>query len=82
MMSLVDLFFILGLYTPNNGSCFKSYASKAVDKTPYKLWIGKVPKFSFLRIWGCQVYVKCLQQNKLKPKSDKVFFVDYPKETK
>ena len=56
--------------------------SKAVDKTPYDLWTGKVPKLSFLRIWGCQAYVKRLQPNKLEPKSDKVFFVGYPKETK
>ena len=56
--------------------------SKVVDKTPYELWTGKVPKLSFLRIWGCQVYVKHLQPNKLEPRSDKVFFMGYPKETK
>ena len=38
--------------------------------------------FLFLRIWGCQAYVKRLQPNNLEPRYDKVFFVGYPKETK
>ncbi|KAL0386382.1 UNVERIFIED_CONTAM: putative mitochondrial protein [Sesamum latifolium] len=56
--------------------------SKAFDKTPYEIWVGRVPKLSFLRVWGCQAYVKRLQPEKLEPRSDKVFFVGYPKETK
>ena len=36
---------------------------------------------SFLKIWGCDVYVKRLQPNKLDPKADKCIFVGYPKET-
>ena len=34
--------------------------SRTVDKTPYEIWTGKVPKLSFLKIWGCEAYVKCL----------------------
>ena len=56
--------------------------SKSVDKTPYEIWTGKRPILSFLKIWGCEVYVKRLQSDKLTPKSDKCFFVGYPKETK
>ena len=37
---------------------------------------------SFLKIWGCQAYVKRLISDKLAPKSDKCLFVGYPKETK
>jgi hypothetical protein len=33
------------------------------------------------KIWGCDVYVKRLQPNKLEPKSDKCIFVGYPRET-
>src|SRR6185312_9329361 len=54
----------------------------AVEKTPYELWTNKPPRLSFLKIWGCEAYVKKLISNKLHPKSDKVFFVGYPKETK
>jgi hypothetical protein len=36
---------------------------------------------SFLKIWGCEVYVKKLQSDKLTPKSDKCIFVGYPKKT-
>ena len=53
--------------------------SKTVDKTPYEIWTGKVPKMSFLKIWGCEAYVKRLQTDKLAPKSNKCFFIGYPK---
>ncbi|KAJ9541966.1 hypothetical protein OSB04_028472 [Centaurea solstitialis] len=53
--------------------------TKSVEKTPYELWKGKKPNISFLRIWGCEVYVKRPTSEKLKPKSDKCFFVGYPR---
>ena len=56
--------------------------SKAVEKTPYEMWTGKVPKLSFLSTWGCEVYVKRLLSDNLSPKSDKCLFVGYPKQTK
>ncbi|KAJ9544508.1 hypothetical protein OSB04_024215 [Centaurea solstitialis] len=55
--------------------------TKSVEKTPCEIWIGKKPKLSFLKIWGCEVYVKRPTSEKLKPKSDKWFFVGYPKTT-
>ncbi|KAJ9541893.1 hypothetical protein OSB04_028399 [Centaurea solstitialis] len=55
--------------------------TKSVEKTPYELWKGKKPNISFLKIWGCEVYVKRTTSEKLKPKSDKCFFVGYPKTT-
>ena len=56
--------------------------SKSVEKTPYELWLGKTPNLSFLKIWGCEAYVKRLMSTKLEPKADKCFFIGYPKETK
>ena len=55
--------------------------SKSVETTPYELWFGKKPKLSFLKVWGCDAYVKKLQQDKLEPKSEKCVFIGYPKET-
>ena len=55
--------------------------SKSVEKTPHEMWTGKKPALSFLKIWGCEAFVKRLQSDKLNPKSDKVVFVGYPKET-
>ena len=49
--------------------------------TPYELWFGKKPKLSFLKVWGCDTYVKRLQPDKLEPKSEKCIFIGYPKET-
>ena len=83
MMSLVDLpisFWGYALLTAAH--ILNRTPSKALEKTPYEIWVGKVPKLSFLRVWGCQAYVKRLQPEKLEPRSDKVFFVGYPKETK
>ncbi|WVZ90398.1 LOW QUALITY PROTEIN: hypothetical protein U9M48_036704 [Paspalum notatum var. saurae] len=56
--------------------------SKSVEKTPYEIWTGKCPKLSFLKIWGCEAYVKRLTSDKLHPKSDKCYFLGYPRETK
>jgi hypothetical protein len=55
--------------------------SKSVVKTPYEMWTSKSPSLSFLKILGCEVYVKRLISDKLIPKSDKCFFVGYLKET-
>ena len=55
--------------------------SKSVVKTPYEIWTGNVPSLSFLKIWGCEVYVKRFMSDKLTPKSDNCFFVGYPNET-
>ena len=42
--------------------------SKTVEKTPYEIWNGKPPSFSFLKIWGCEAYVKHQISDKLAPK--------------
>ena len=36
---------------------------------------------SFLKVWGCDAYVKKLQPEKLEPKAEKCVFIGYPKET-
>ena len=56
--------------------------TKSVEKTPYEIWTGKRPVLSFLKVWGSEAYVKRLMSDKLTPKSDKCFFVGYPRETK
>ena len=55
--------------------------SKSVETTPYELWFSKKPKLSFLKVWGCDAYVKKFQRDKLEPKSEKCVFIEYPKET-
>ena len=55
--------------------------SKSVETTPYELRFGKKPKLSFLKVWGCDAYVKKLQPDKLEPKSEKCVFIEYPKVT-
>ena len=43
--------------------------------------VWQEPKLSFLKVWGCDAYVKKLQPDKLEPKSEKCVFIVYPKET-
>jgi hypothetical protein len=50
--------------------------TKSVEKTPYEMWIRKHPKLSFLKVWGCEAYVKGLMSDKLTPKLDKYFLWD------
>jgi hypothetical protein len=56
--------------------------TKFVERTPYEIWTAKCPGLSFLKVWGCEAYVKCLMLDKLTPKSDKYLFVGYTRETK
>jgi hypothetical protein len=56
--------------------------TKSVERTPYEIWTGKHPGLSFLKVWGCEAYVKLLMSDKLTPKSDKRFFVGYLREIK
>ena len=83
MMSQVDLplsFWSFALET--SALTLNRVPTKLVEKTPHEMWTGKAPGLSFLKIWGCEVYVKKLTSDKLEPKSDKCYFVGYPKETK
>ena len=32
--------------------------SNDVIKTPYTIWTGKSPKMSFMKIWGCETYIR------------------------
>jgi hypothetical protein len=54
--------------------------SKSVEMTPYELWFGAKPKLPFLKVWGCEAYVKRLMPDKLEPKAKKCVFIGHPKE--
>ena len=41
--------------------------SKSVETTLYEPWFGKKHKLSFLKVWGCDAYVKKFELDKLKP---------------
>ena len=48
--------------------------TKSVEKTPYEIWIGKCFRMRGL----CQTF----DVRQLTPKSNKCFFLEYPRETK
>ena len=82
MMSLADLPLSFWGYALETAAFTLNRApSKSVETTPYELWFGKKPKLSFLKVWGCDAYVKRLQPDKLEPKSEKCIFTEYSKET-
>ena len=80
-MSLTDLLLLFWGYPLEMAAYTLNRApSKSVETTPYELWFGKKPKLSFLKVWGCDAYVKKLQPDKLEPKSEKCVLIAYPKE--
>ena len=82
MMSLTDLpLSFWGHALETAAFTLNRAPSKSVETTPYELWFGHKPKLSFLKVWGCDAYVKKLQPDKLEPKAEKCVFIGYPKET-
>ena len=82
MISLTDLpLSFLGYALETTAFTLYRAPSKSVETTLYELWFSKKPKLSFLKVWGCDAYVKKLQTDKLEPKSEKCVFIGYPKET-
>ncbi|KAK1697208.1 hypothetical protein QYE76_013905, partial [Lolium multiflorum] len=72
MMSLTDLPLSFWGYALETAAFTLNRApSKSVATTPYELWFNKKPKLSFLKVWGCEAYVKKLQPDKLEPKAEK-----------
>nr|GFA82374.1 retrotransposon protein, putative, Ty1-copia subclass [Tanacetum cinerariifolium] len=58
--------------------------TKKVDKTPYEIWHGQALKLSYLKVWGCEAFVKrdtLTKPDKLDLRSFKCISVGYPKET-
>ena len=53
--------------------------SKSVETTPYELWFGKKPKLSFLKVWGCDAYVKKFQPDKAQTQIEEVCLHRIPK---
>ena len=61
MMSLTDLPLSFWGYALETAAFMLNRApSKSVEMTPYELWFGKKPKLSFLKVWGCDAYVRKL----------------------
>ena len=82
MMYLTDLPLSFWGYTLETAAFTLNRApSKSVETTQSELWFGKKPKLSFLKVWGCDAYMKKFHPNKLKPKSEKYVFIGHPKET-
>ena len=71
----------MGLCIRDNCIHVKRAPSKSGETTLYEQWLSKKPKLSFLKVWGCDAYVKKLQPDELEPKSKKCVFIGYPKET-
>jgi hypothetical protein len=83
MMSQTDLPLSFWCYTLKSVVfTLNRVPTKSVERIPYEIWTRKHPELSFLKVWGCEAYIKCLMSDKLTLKSDKCFFVGYPRETK
>ncbi|GJU15472.1 retrotransposon protein, putative, ty1-copia subclass [Tanacetum coccineum] len=56
--------------------------TKKVDKTPYEIWHGKAPNLSYLKVWGCEAYVKRDSADKLQQRSVKCILKTKSERTK
>nr|GEX45636.1 hypothetical protein [Tanacetum cinerariifolium] len=82
MMNLTTLLLSFWDYALESATSILSMVpTKKVDKTPYELWYGKVPNLSYLKVWGCEAFVKRDMPDKLQQRSVKCIFIGYPKET-
>ena len=83
MMSLADLSIsFCGYALETDAYTLNRVPTKMVQKTPYEIWTEKPHSMSFIKICGCEAFVKRLVSDKLGLKSDKRNFVGYPSETK
>ena len=56
--------------------------SKSISKTPYEIWSGRRLNLTYLKVWEYLTYVKSLQIDKLGSRSNKCYYVGYPKKIK
>ncbi|KAM2924483.1 hypothetical protein COP2_040580 [Malus domestica] len=58
--------------------------SKAVSTTPYELWHGRVPSFTYFHVWGCKAEAKLYNPNerKLDSRTQSCYFIGYPEKSK
>jgi hypothetical protein len=83
MMSQTDLLLSLWVYAlETDAFILNRVPTKSVVETPYLIWTEKCLGLSFLKVLGCEAYVKSLMSDKLTPKSDNFFFVGYLRKTK
>ena len=59
---------------------FNRSPTKTADKTPYELWKGTVPNLSFIRVWGCDAYVKWKHEDKLSSTRDRSLWLNNKRE--
>ncbi|KAI3767607.1 hypothetical protein L2E82_17860 [Cichorium intybus] len=52
-----------------------------VAKTPHEMWTGKVPSLAHIKVWGCEAFVRRETQDKLAERSERCFFLGYPKQS-
>ncbi|KAL6340144.1 hypothetical protein AAG906_040580 [Vitis piasezkii] len=59
-------------------------SSKAVSKTPFKLWTGRKPSLRHIHIWGCLVEARIYNphEKKLDSRTISGYFIGYPDKSK
>ena len=82
MMSLTDLPLLFwGYALEMTAFTINRAPSKSVEIMCMNYGWARNLSCHFSKVWGCNTYVKRLQPDKLKPKSEKCVFIGYPKET-
>ena len=58
--------------------------SKAVQKTPFELWMNRTPSIRHLHVWDCQAKIRIYnpQERKLDSRTISGYFIGYPEKSK
>ena len=81
MMSLTELPLSFWGYALETATFTLNRApSKSVETTPMNYGLARNLSCRFLKVWGCDAYVKKFQDDKLEPKADKCIFIGHPKQ--
>ena len=82
MMSFIDLsLYLWGHALLTTIHLLNRIPSKSIPTTPYEIWFSKKSSVSYLKTWGCPIYVKRQMVDKLEDRSIIARFIRYPKES-
>jgi hypothetical protein len=54
-----------------------TYSKALLNKTPYEMIHSSKPKLNDSYEWGCEVYIKILQTNKLEPQAKSIRWIGH-----
>ena len=77
MIGVIPRLTFWGYVLETNTHMLNLILTNKVAKTPTKIRSGAHPSLAYLKVWGYEAYVPRKDNHKLKPKSEKCYFIGY-----